>query len=81
MKKSPLSKNLLGVNIPEVCFFSKGLPLELLYSEGGEIRSLKGKEAVRLSEIYSFFKSRGQKRSTSREEFSLACFEGRKCLT
>ena len=35
LKKVAQSKNVLGVNIPEVCLFYKGMPLELLYSEGG----------------------------------------------
>lgn len=74
LRKVATSKNMLTLSIPEVCIFHNQQPYELLFNEAGEIRSLRGREGVRLREIYSFFRNRWKTRNLPREEPCVACF-------
>ena len=58
LKKTLLTRNTLSIVIPEVCIFHNHQPYDILYNENGEIRGCRGKDSVRLREIYNFFKNK-----------------------
>lgn len=47
LRKQTGSKNVLAVQIPDICIFYKGTPYELLFSESGDVRS-RGREGLRM---------------------------------
>lgn len=75
--RSKNNKNVLNINIPEVCIFVNQMPYDILFSQDGFVRGFKSLDSIkcRMRDCEVIFKEIWKKKNQPKNEHVSAVFK------